>query len=123
MKLYANCKNCKKDFALKNSFNTRPDLVDKLGEYFPLQCTHCISTKEYHANDINAHDGIGLKYAGTALGLGIIVLFTLFIWGQGFITNIGLILGGGVIAASQLSSSSSTTHAFNRYKITRNPKE
>jgi len=104
------------------SFLTRPDLVAEFGEYFNLNCSECGSNKEYHANDVVAKNSLSGSILGSAIGIVIIVLTTLFAWNQGYITNIGLILGGGIIAASNGKNLTSNSNAFNSYKIVRDPK-
>lgn len=122
MKLYAKCRSCKADFSLSKNFRSRPDLIADFGEYFNLQCTECGGIAEYHANDIAARDSVGGAFVGTLIGTVIMVLTTMFVWNQGFITNIGLIIGGGIIAASNINTVTSNAKAFNKYKIRRNPK-
>ena len=64
MKLYVKCQSCKSDFKLDKSYNTRPDLIAELDEYFQLNCTDCGSTKEYHANDVVAKDSVSGNLIG-----------------------------------------------------------
>lgn len=123
MHLKLRCTSCKTDFDLKHKANSRPDLEDKLGEYFRENCTHCGTSKEYHVNDVKAYDKLGMSFVGTLIGLGVIALVTVLFWNRGFITNVGLILGGGIIAASNMSTLTSNSTAFNKYTITRTPKD
>ena len=122
MKQYAKCPSCKAEFNLKKTYLTRPDLVADLGEYFNLECTECGSKKEYHANDVKAKDSFSGNLLGKLVGIVIIILTTLFLWNQGVISNIGFIVGGGIIAASNLSTFTSNTNAFNKYRIPRKVK-
>jgi len=123
MKLYMECQSCKKYFKLKKSFITRPDLIAELGEYFSLQCEDCLSLTEYHANDVEARDAISGNLLGTVIGATLMIRTTFFIWNQGFVTILGLLIGGGIIAASNLSMLNCNTQAFNSYKVRRNPKQ
>ena len=54
MKLLINCKNCNEHFNVKASVITRSELEDKWGRYFKKQCTNCLSTREYHVNEVQA---------------------------------------------------------------------
>lgn len=122
MILTVKCEYCKTELKLDKSYSTRPDLISDLGEYFPLNCSSCGIGKEYHANDVSASESVWENSLGTIIGVLVVFLTTVFIWNQGFITNIGLIVGGGIIAASNMSRLTSNTKAFNSYKITRIPK-
>ncbi len=119
MKLKVKCRNCKEEFNLKKSFVTRPDLIDAMGEEFSVQCSQCLSQNTVHANDVVAYQSTPYRLAGSLLGIAIIIIITLFWWDAGYISNMGLILGGGIIAASNFSSVTSNVTAFNTYKITR----
>lgn len=122
MKLKTKCKQCREEFDLKKSFTTRPDLIAEMGEYFYLQCPHCLSDSEYHANDPTAYQSSSYRLIGNAIGFGIIILVSLLFWEMGFITNIGLIIGGAVIAAANYSSFTSNVKAFNSYRVNRTKK-
>jgi len=119
MKLKVKCLNCNEPFALAKSYTTRPDLIYDLGEYFRLTCIHCVSSKEYHANDVQAEETFSVNLIGSAVGVAIIIIITLFIWDEGFITNAGLIIGGGIIAASNYSVFTYNVTASNKYKVSR----
>lgn len=119
MKLKTKCQHCREEFNLNKTFVTRPDLIAEMGEEFNLTCSHCLKIKTYHANDITAYHTLSAKVGGSLVG-GIVILFvTMFFLKQGFITNIGLILGAGIIGASTLSSGTSNVKAFNKYLIRR----
>ena len=122
MKLEVKCPDCKKEFYLKKKYNTRPDLVSEIGEYFRIECTHCYTSNEFHANDVKAVESLAGSVIGTVVGIIVIAFVTLLFWNQGFVTNLGLILGGGIIIASNYSTYTSNTKAFNSYRIKRNPK-
>jgi len=119
MKLQVKCTKCRENFNLKKTYSNRPDLIDALGEYFNLKCDSCSQTSEFHANDVTAVESISVNIFGSVAGVFIIIATTLFFWNKGYITNIGLILGGGLIAASNVSSLTSNKNAFNKYKIKR----
>lgn len=123
MKLKTPCKKCRKEFNLKKSYNTRPDLVDELGEYFTATCTHCLTKSEYHANDFTAFDTFSTNLIGSVIGVCIIVFTTLFAWDQGVITNVGFLIGAFIIGASNYTVFTSNSNAFNKYKVTRNPRK
>ena len=119
MKLTVKCPNCDEVFPLKKTYSTRPDLIYEMGEYFHLSCSHCLSNREYHANDVKAEEVLSVNIIGSAIGISIIILVTLFAFDQGVITNAGLILGGGIVAASNYSVFTSNVTAFNKYKVQR----
>ena len=123
MKLYTKCTSCKSDFNLTKTYNTRPDLIADKGEYFNLNCSKCGTANEYHANDIKAKESYFTNFLGTILGLLVILITTKLMWNQGIISNVGLIIGGSIIAASNYSSLTSNVNAFNRYRATRVPKQ
>ena len=123
MKLIVKCQNCRESFALKKNYKTRPDLIQDMGEYFTLDCTHCLSKREYHANDVKAKETFSVNLIGTAVGLAILGITTMFMWNQGVITNAGMIIGGGIIVASNYTVFTSNVTAFNRYMVTRTKRE
>jgi len=108
---------------LDNKAHSRPDLIHDLGEYFNLKCPSCLKTSEYHANDVVAEESYSLNFIGSLVGVFIIASTTLFAWNQGIITNVGIILGGGIIAASNFSSLTSNANAFNSYRVSRTPRK
>jgi hypothetical protein len=117
MKLQINCTNCKKHFFIEEKAMGRNYLMDEIGEYFEKRCTHCNVKKEYHINQVEAHESGLPKLLGVLVGLLIMIFISVFAWNKGAITNIGLIVGLGIIAASFSSRNSSAANAFNVYKI------
>lgn len=117
MKLTVKCNQCREAFRLKKSYLSRPELVADIDENFDLECSHCKTKSTYHANDVIAKKSKTGQLIGTGLGISIMAGTTLFFWNQGFITNIGFIIGGGIIGASNLASLNSNATAFNNYRI------
>lgn len=120
MKLYTYCKSCREKFNFKIKALTRPELKDELGEYFEKECTHCRNKRTYHVNEVKAEETSNL--IGNFIGLAIIIAVSLLFWNRGWITNLGLILGGCVMAASNASRFTSNAKAFNSYRIPVTPK-
>ena len=117
MDLKVMCKSCQKYFDIKARACSRQDLIPMTEEYFYRNCTHCGNTKEYHVNDVKASQSITSNIIGTAIGLAIIIFVTLFAWNQGYITNIGLVIGALVIGGSNANMITSNANAFNKYRI------
>ena len=121
MRLQTKCKSCSEQFKIKSKAQSRPDLIDELGEYFRKRCEHCGFDSEYHVNDVNARD-LG-NIPGTIIGIVVIILITLFFWNEGWLTNIGFIIGVAVILASNTNSLTSNSKLFNKYYVEQNEKE
>lgn len=118
MKLEISCKACQEKIRIKSNAISRPELAGIMGDRFSYRCDSCAIQKKYHVNEVVAAESNLVKVVGIVFGLSVIVVTTLFFWNKGYITNLGLILGGGIIFGSTVSSSSSTSHAFNKYRIT-----
>lgn len=118
MKLHINCKNCRQNFPVNSSAVTRGDLEDELGRYFTRQCSICISTNEYHVNNIRA-DVDKRKLLAVGLIIAIIgILVTLLFWDAGIIVTLTVVLP--IIAFSYYYNSKSTAaNQFNRMMIKR----
>jgi len=58
-----------------------------------------------------------IRYGGTVLGLLILVGVTVGFYITGYVTNLGILLGGGIIVASNFAGNSSNEKAFNSYYI------
>jgi hypothetical protein len=117
MKLRLTCRSCGGHIEISEKADARQDLIPKVGEYFNRTCARCHHESEYHVNDVKAYDGFGMNLIGTAIGLAIIAVVTLFAWNKGVITNVGLIIGAGIILASNVSLATSRSAAFNKYRI------
>jgi len=117
MKLTVRCKSCREPTKIPSNEISRPDLADKIGEEFDHRCTHCGMVKNYHVNQVVAHKSNTIKYGGTLLGLLVLGGVTLFFFFTGYLTNIGLILGGGIIGASNVAGMTSNEKAFNSYYL------
>ena len=122
MKLQINCKNCQKPFFIEEKAMGRNYLSDDIGEYFEKRCTHCNVKKEYHINQVEAYESGLPKLIGVLIGLFLMIFISVFAWNKGAITNIGLIVGLGIIVASYSSGNSSAGSAFNNYRIKPSPK-
>ncbi len=117
MKLRLICKSCQKESTLKEKELSRPYLADKIGEEFSHRCSTCGVEAKYHVNQVTAHNSTSIKLIGSFLGIAIMVGLTILFLITGYITNLGLIIGGAVLAGSQLSTGSSNAHAFNSYYL------
>lgn len=117
MQLLVNCKSCGELSKIPHDEPSRPYLVDKIGTDFIRRCPDCGVSKQYHVNQVIAKKSNIIRYGGTALGLAILVGVTVGFWITGYFTNIGLIIGGGIIAASNFADNSSNEKAFNSYYI------
>lgn len=118
MELHINCKNCRENFRVESSAITRGELEDELGRYFNMQCSKCLSTREYHVNNIRANVdkrkilSFGLIMLAVAIGL-----TTLFL-SSGFIVSLTVILP--IVAFSYYYNLRSTAaNQFNRMLIKR----
>jgi len=123
MQLKLKCRSCRQDFDIKHKALSRPDLEDKIGEYFREPCTSCGVSNEYHVNDVKAYDKVGSNLIGTLIGIAVIVFVTVLFWDRGYVTNVGFLLGGAIIAASNFSSFTSNSSSFNKYMTTRTKKD
>lgn len=121
MKLRTICKSCKKNISIKSKAQARPDLIDELGEYFRKRCEHCGVDNEYHVNDVKAFETGNLP--GIIAGILIIIITTVFFWNEGWITNVGFLLGFGVMAASNASLMTSNSKLFNKYYVDASERE
>lgn len=121
MQLNVFCKSCKKLSKIKSKAKSRPDLVDDIGEYFNHKCKSCGGAHEYHVNQVKASASYNLL--GFLAGLFVIGFITIFFWNRGWITNVGLLIGCSVMAATNVSSFTSNTNAFNKYYVTVTKKE
>lgn len=119
MKLKTTCQKCKEDFDLKKSYLTRPEMIQEMGETFPLKCTHCNVKNTYHVNDVQAYNTISFTTIIGFIAIMIILLITAAFWQLGFITNIGLIIGAIVLAGLNTGRTTSNVRAFNSYKVRR----
>lgn len=115
MDLTVFCKSCKKHSKIKSKANSRPDLVDSIGEYFNHKCKSCGSVHEYHVNQVKAQSSG--SFIGLIAGLLVIVLVTMFFWEKGWITNFGMIIGLMIIIGTNGSALTSNTKAFNKYFV------
>lgn len=109
--------------SFKENVSTRSELEDKIGGYFKKNCSPCGRTSEFHVNDTIAFQNSLIQYAGTLIGIFVIAMVSLLFWNMGYITNIGLILGVLIIGASNATALTSNVNVYNKYKITRNPKD
>ena len=96
---------------------SRPELIDKIGEYFIKKCDHCNHQDEYHVNDVQAENTNIIRKVGVITGVVVIIIGTLFAMIKGILTNVAFIVGGLIIIASQLASNNSNAKIFNRYKV------
>lgn len=74
------CSNCGEISRLKDNSLSRSDLESDFGTRFSVQCNHCLISKEYHVNDVNAYEKDNqtiLVLMLFALFIGIAVLFLL----------------------------------------------
>jgi len=117
MKLTVTCKSCREPTKIPHNESSRPYLADKIGEEFNHRCTNCGTMKNYHVNQVVANKSNVIRFGGTVLGLIILVGVTLGFFVTGYITTLGLILGGGIIGASNISGMTSNEKAFNSYYI------
>lgn len=76
MKLYTNCKSCKKEIKINSSASTRPDLQMEKGDQFNVNCQNCGKTEKKHVNDIIAASNKLMMFIGFVLG----GLATLLLW-------------------------------------------
>ena len=117
MKLGLICKSCQEETFLKEKAISRPDLADKIGEDFSHRCNHCGSVKKYHVNQVKASKSSFVKMAGTILGVVVLLGVTIWFFMTGILTNIGLLIGAAIIAASNVATGSSNETAFNSYRL------
>ena len=76
MKLYTNCKSCKKDIEIKSSASTRPELQMEKGDEFNVNCQNCGKMEKKHINDIKAEPNKRILLFGAIIG----ILATIFLW-------------------------------------------
>ena len=108
MKLKVNCKNCRNEFSLKENEVSRMELENELGTLFYYQCNNCMSTDEYHVNDVRAKMSdlnIATIIIGSLFMLFVIVLF-FFI---GFISSLLIVIP--IIIYHQLDKKVNTFNA------------
>lgn len=118
MQLKLTCKSCRAENTISSKgIITRRDLADRGGEKFNHRCTSCGSVHPYDVNQVTATAPKSIKFVGTALGIIILIGTTLGLFLTGILSNIGIILGGGIIAASNMSLGTSNATAFNNYRI------
>lgn len=92
MTLFIKCKNCSERFDVESSATTRSELEDQWGRYFKKQCTGCLSTREYHVNNVRAEmNGTKLLYVA-AFFIVIGGIFTIFLWDMGIFAGMSVIL-------------------------------
>lgn len=118
MELFINCKNCREDFPITSPAITRGELENELGRYFKIQCSRCLSTKEYHVNNIRARAG---RKQILIFGLSMLllsVLLTWLFWNAGTVIILTVILP--MVAFSYYYALKSTAaNQFNRMLIKR----
>ncbi len=118
MKFHINCKNCRENFPVDATVITRGGLEDQLGRYFKMQCSNCLSTKEYHVNNVRADVD---KKKLLIFGLIMVVvgaLLTLLFLNAGVIIILTIILP--IVAFSYYYNLKSTAaNQFNRMLIKR----
>jgi hypothetical protein len=97
---------------------TRGELEDKLGRYFTMKCSNCLTTKEYHVNNIRAGvDRKKILYFGLFM-VTIMALLTLLFFNAGVIIWLVLVLP--IVAFSYYYGLRSTAaNQFNRMLIKR----
>lgn len=111
------CTTCHKSTKIPHSEISRPYLADKIGENFSHRCTECGTIKKYHVNNVVASRSNAVRNIGTIIGLVVLVGVTVWFFITGYITNIGLIIGGAIIGASNIAGMTSNEKAFNSYYI------
>ena len=78
MKVYCKCHTCKKEITSKTWANTRLEIAMKEGEAKRLQCKHCLSTDQYHVDELYAKESkIALIIAALFLFVGTSLVFVL----------------------------------------------
>lgn len=111
MKLYTNCKSCKKEIRIKSNASTRPDLQMEKGDEFNVNCLNCGKIEKKHVNDIKAEPNKSIILIGAVIGL----FATLFLWLiYGAIGTVSIIIPL-IFWQQQMSS----TKSFNSYLIRR----
>ncbi len=85
------CQNCKEYFKYPSDALTRAEIENKVGRYFRYQCPHCLSNKEYHVNDIRAHDNQKLLLLYFLFALFANIGTLIYFWSIGLIPNIGFL--------------------------------
>lgn len=111
------CKSCFKETQIKKQALSRSELEDKIGADFSHRCARCGVNKKYHVNQVKAHNSNGPKMIGSFFGFIILIGVTAYFLMTGYLTNIGLIIGGTIIGASQFAGRNSNAAIFNNYKI------
>lgn len=117
MKLQVYCKSCQEPFEIKSSANDRAELENEIGAYFTGSCPHCGTNKEYHVNNVVASPSDITKFGGFALGGLMIVGGTIATLKIGYITSIGIAIGGLIIYYTSGKAPNSVVNLFNSYKI------
>ncbi|MBU3010308.1 hypothetical protein KO506_02735 [Polaribacter vadi] len=111
MKLYTNCKSCKKEITIKSNASTRPDLQMEKGDEFNVNCFNCGKKEKKHVNDIKAEPNKLVLLIGLLLG----IFATLFLWTiYGAIGTVSII-----IPLIFLQQQMSSTKGFNSYMVRR----
>jgi len=75
VKLFLNCKFCKKSNKLNPTASDRYELSKKIGTNFKFACNHCKLIDEYHVNSVHSSKGINSKVLLIFLLIGSIFVF------------------------------------------------
>jgi len=118
MELYTKCSNCSDFFTIKSTAASRNELEDEIGRNFKKQCPKCLSTKEYHVNDVRAKSAQKQFFIVAGIGILAGVLLAIFLWNQGFISTLALVIPVAVVVIFN-SGQKKSIHTFNRYLIKR----
>ncbi len=109
MKLFSICTSCKNSLNIKSNAVSRHDLIRDKGEFFVIQCNHCLKNQKIHVNQVRARENKIIIIGGILIGL----LITIVLWN--FLGAIGTIsIAVPILVWRQQQES---VHTFNKYII------
>ena len=122
MKLYTNCKSCKRPITYFTWYRDRVTLARKKGEDILLQCRYCAITKPNNVDELEARTNKMVRIiAIVILVTGSLAMF-LFLWNtlvesDYIIISIALFMAPSVTYLLLLKADEKRVSSFNRHKL------